>query len=359
MIPVIRWRIDIRAAVEHAFGRLREAWSALLLAAVAAALAWLITHEVMGHPQPFFAPIAAAISLSTSRIQRSKRIAQMVIGVLLGIAIGEVGASALGTSTLAIAVIVFVTFCVAVLAGAGFVGEGMMFANQAAASAILVVTVHRLGTGSERAIDALVGGGVALVLGTGLFPAQPLAILGDAERSVLATLARVLRRAALHAREQQPEEEWLLQAGGMIHAEIGALARARSTARANVRIAPRRWRLRTLVDAENHRTLQLHLMASAVLGLLRAVTMGPRPLPDRLEDQLLLLAGTLEQLAGTLQPWPQPLLERAHQTAAALRAYEDCHPGSMAPAILGSVATDIDHLTATPEEVSVTSARRP
>ena len=34
-------------------------------AALAAALAWLIAHRALGHQQPFFAPIAAAIALST------------------------------------------------------------------------------------------------------------------------------------------------------------------------------------------------------------------------------------------------------------------------------------------------------
>lgn len=37
-----------------------------------------------------------------------------------------------------------------------------MFANQVAASAILVVTLHKHGAGGERAIDALVGAGLAL-----------------------------------------------------------------------------------------------------------------------------------------------------------------------------------------------------
>ncbi len=70
-----------------------------MLAAIAAALAWYFAHRVLGHAQPFFAPIAAAISLSTSQIQRSRRIAQMVAGVLLGIVIGEGLHSLLGGST--------------------------------------------------------------------------------------------------------------------------------------------------------------------------------------------------------------------------------------------------------------------
>jgi hypothetical protein len=46
------------------FARLRLAWWPVVQAALASGLAWYITHDALGHPQPFFAPIAAAISLS-------------------------------------------------------------------------------------------------------------------------------------------------------------------------------------------------------------------------------------------------------------------------------------------------------
>ena len=78
-----------RSFAHEAWERLRPAWWPVVLASVAAALSWLIAHNVLGHTQPFFAPIAAAISLCTSRIRRSRRIAQMVFGVILGIGIGE------------------------------------------------------------------------------------------------------------------------------------------------------------------------------------------------------------------------------------------------------------------------------
>jgi hypothetical protein len=46
------------------FARLRLAWWPVVQAALASGLAWYVTHDALGHPQPFFAPIAAAISLS-------------------------------------------------------------------------------------------------------------------------------------------------------------------------------------------------------------------------------------------------------------------------------------------------------
>ncbi len=122
----IRERVDVTQAGRRARQRVLSSLRAVVLAAVAAALAWYLAHHVLGHPQPFFAPIAAAISLSTSQIQRSRRIAQMVVGVLLGIVIGEGLYGLLGGSTAALGAIVLVTMIVALAAGAGFFGEGMM-----------------------------------------------------------------------------------------------------------------------------------------------------------------------------------------------------------------------------------------
>ncbi len=269
----MRSRLDTRQLIVHGGERLRAGFQPVLLASIAAALAWVLAHDVLGHAQPFFAPIAAAISLSTSPIQRSRRIVQLVAGVLLGIGIGEALVALLGTTAVALGLIVFLTFGAALMSGEGVFGEGMMFANQAAASSILVVTLHRAGTGSERVVDALVGGAVALVLGVILFPAHPMRLLTNAERAVLRAAASLLEELTSFIRTgTRPPADWALENGQHIHQLLAGLARARSTARANVRVAPRRFRLRAVVDAEAERTARLDLLANAVLSLIRAAT---------------------------------------------------------------------------------------
>jgi hypothetical protein len=67
-MTVLRWR----EGALRARGRVRRALWPATHTALAAALAWLIAHRVLGHAQPFFAPIAAAISLSISHTQRSR-----------------------------------------------------------------------------------------------------------------------------------------------------------------------------------------------------------------------------------------------------------------------------------------------
>jgi uncharacterized membrane protein YgaE (UPF0421/DUF939 family) len=84
--------------VNSVAARVQAALGMITLTTIAAALAWLIARRVPGHAQPFFAPIAEAVSLSTSRVQRFRRSIQLVGGVLLGIAIGELLSSAIGAA---------------------------------------------------------------------------------------------------------------------------------------------------------------------------------------------------------------------------------------------------------------------
>jgi uncharacterized membrane protein YgaE (UPF0421/DUF939 family) len=341
-------RIDVARTGQRARRRVLDSFGAVLQAAVAAALAWLIAHRVLGHPQPFFAPIAAAISLSTSHIQRSRRIAQMVAGVLLGIGVAEVLTPLLGVSTASLGVIVLVTMIVTIAVGFGFFGDGMMFPNQAAASAVLVVAVHKHGTGAERAIDVLVGGAVALVLGVGLFPANPLSVLSDAESDVLRTLAGKLGEVVEILRAgRNASDEWTLAAGHAIHRQLAALARARATARVNVRVAPRRFGLRTAVDAEVKRTARVDLLANAVLSLIRGATLrsdGREAPPTDLLDAIASLAEGLSELAAAERPWPPVLLtdvqHRADDAIAQVNA-RNVDPDQVVASILRATARDL------------------
>lgn len=302
--------------------RLRAALGPTAQAAVAAGLAWLVAHDLLGHAQPFFAPIAAAIALSSNNIRRGRRIAQMVVGVTLGIGVGEAAAQLAGTSAIAIGVVVLVTMALALLGGFGIFSEGMMFVNQSVASAILVVALHRHGTGAERLVDALVGGAIAGVIGVGLFPADPLAVIRAAEREVLRSLAGALARIAeLLPTGTPPESGWTLAAAQDVHRQLAALEQARATARASARIAPRRWRLRSEVRTEDARISHFDLLANAALSLFRAATgaldMG-ETVPASLCEAVQELADVLVSLVGTRQPWPAPLLADTSSRVAAL-----------------------------------------
>jgi uncharacterized membrane protein YgaE (UPF0421/DUF939 family) len=281
----------------------------------------------------------------------------MVAGVTLGIAVGEAASAVIGTNAATVGVVVLVTMAAALLAGVGFFSEGMMFVNQSTASAILVVALHKHGTGAERLIDALVGGAVAGVIGVGLFPAEPLGLMRDAEREVLRSLAGALGRVAELMRQGRPAEaEWTLAAAQDVHRQLAALSAARRTARANVRVAPRRWRLRAQVDLEDTRIGRLDLLANAALSLFRVSADSLEegdPVPSSLCATVAELAEVLATLAATAQPWPAELRSQIAARVNATIEAVSTQAGSRAPVIASIVrATGRDVLNVLPPGAS-------
>ncbi len=222
--------------------RVRSALWPITQTAVAAGLAYFIAHSLVGHVQPFFAPIATTVSMSTTTELRAQRAVQLVAGVLLGIAIGAGVAALLGTGPAALGVAVFVALCVALAIGRGFIAQGALFFNQAAVAAILILTVNTNAEGTDRLIDALIGGGVALVFSLLLFPADPDSALRRASQSVFAAACeRELRRLDDSlTRPVTGGQVWLLPASQRIGQAVDGFDRARATAREIVRLAPGR-----------------------------------------------------------------------------------------------------------------------
>ncbi|EUA32097.1 hypothetical protein I548_0871 [Mycobacterium intracellulare] len=276
----------VLAAARAGGKRLRAVWFNLVQTSAAAGVSWYLTHDVLGHPQPFFAPIAAAVSLSTSNVLRAQRAIQMMIGVTLGIGLGSAVQGLLGPGAVPIAIAAFIALGAAVFIGGGFIGHGMMFANQTIVSAILVLALYHGGVGLERIFDALIGGAVAIVFAVLLFPADPLALLRGARVGVLAVLHDVLARAAdVAAGRKAAAPDWPLTAVDRVHEQLSGLLEARTTARHVVTIAPRRWGLRDAVHAADHQAVHVALLAGSVLQLARAVapapTSAPSPRPAR------------------------------------------------------------------------------
>jgi uncharacterized membrane protein YgaE (UPF0421/DUF939 family) len=308
-----------RGAVIGGLKRVRVIWFYLLQTSVTAGLAWYIAHDVLAHPQPFFAPIAAAVSLSTSNVLRAQRAIQMMIGVTLGIGTGTLVQGLLGPGTVSIALAALIALLAAVFIGQGYIGQGMMFANQTVVSSILVIALYRSGVGWERIYDALIGGGLAIVVAVLLFPANPLIVLRSARIEVLRTLHSVLTRTGdIASGRRIAAHDWPLPAVDRVHEQLGGLIQARTTARQVVRVAPRRWGLRHAVEAADHQGLHLALLAGSVLQLARAVVPASQSGPDGCCDRLPQPAeAVLADLArATALADSDPATAKAHVEAA-------------------------------------------
>jgi uncharacterized membrane protein YgaE (UPF0421/DUF939 family) len=265
-------RSGASAAALAALQRLRSRLFNLLQTSVASGLAWYLAHDVLGHPQAFFAPIASAVCLSISNVLRAQRAIQMMIGVTMGIGIGTLVLGLLGPGAVPIGVAALISLSLAVMIGQGFIGQGMMFANQTVVSSILVLALYRSGVGWERIYDALIGGGLALVFAILLFPADPLKVLRGARIGVLRVLQAVLTRTAeVAAGRRVPPPDWPLSAVDRVHEQLSGLIQARATASQVVQLSPRRWRLRNSVQGADHQAVHVALLAGSVLELARAV----------------------------------------------------------------------------------------
>ncbi|TIC84573.1 hypothetical protein E8D37_06430 [Nocardioides sp. GY 10127] len=180
--------------------------------ALAAGAAWLIAHDLLGHSAPLFAPIAAVLGLGTTYGQRLRRIAEVTAGVAIGVLLADLLVAWIGAGWWQIVVVVGLAISVAVLAGGG-----ALLVNQAAVQSIFVIALlPTTGASFTRWIDAVVGGGVALVAAT-LVPAAPLRRPREQAARVLRKVALLLGNAAAVLRDADAE-------GG-----LALLSEARST----------------------------------------------------------------------------------------------------------------------------------
>ncbi len=181
-----RGRLSVRSRV----ARWRSKWWVIAQCAVAAGVAWWVAADVLGHPQPFFAPIAAVVSLGTSYGQRLRRVVEVAGGVAIGVFIADLLVLGIGSGPWQLALIVALALSTALLLDAG-----MAFVTQAAVQSIVVASlVPGPGEAFIRWTDALVGGAVALVAATAV-PSAPLRRPREQAAAVARKIAELLRAA--------------------------------------------------------------------------------------------------------------------------------------------------------------------
>lgn len=227
-----------RGAPLRGVDRVRTRLPAIAQTAVAAGIAWALARQVL--PNPFFAPIAAVISLGIAQGQHLRRAVELSFGVALGIGIADVVFSLLGRNGVMVAVIVAVAMAAALLFGAG-----QMLVNQAAVSAVLLATLGtQPGAGTyDRFFSALIGGAVAVVVGPVLFARDPLRQIGREAQRLLDRLADVIAAVAdgLDAADVDRAAE-ALELARSTDAEFDAYEDVISAAREALRLSPPRRR---------------------------------------------------------------------------------------------------------------------
>ncbi|MBF4162102.1 FUSC family protein [Nocardioides acrostichi] len=186
-----RARTRSRTSWRQRWARLRSRSWQIGQCAVAAAVAWWFAKDVAGHPAPFFAPVAAVVSLGISYGQRLQRVAEVTIGVAVGVFVSDLLIHVLGSGPWQIGLIVALAMSAALL-----LDDGALLVTQSAVQAIIVSTLlPSSGDAFLRWTDALIGGGVALVAAT-VVPRAPLRRPRERAAVVVRKVAELLRGVA-------------------------------------------------------------------------------------------------------------------------------------------------------------------
>lgn len=164
--------------------------------AVTAGLAWWMAQLILGHPSPFFAPVAAIIVLNVTYGNRMRRGVEVALGVAVGVLVGDIFVTAFGAGVWQIVVVSAVAMSLATL-----VGAGPLMMIQAAVQSIIVTTLMpEPGQALGRWLDAVVGCALALVVATAA-PSAPVRRPGLLAAQLLQEMAATLRAAATALRE--------------------------------------------------------------------------------------------------------------------------------------------------------------
>lgn len=332
--------------------RMRGSLVPILTATLAAWLAFTISHDWLGHPTPFFAPVAAWICLGFTYNRVPRKVLEIGAGAAIGVGIGEVILYAFGAGAWQLAT----GLLVGGLAGR-LLDRGDLFTIQCGVNAMIVVGMGTMpttmvGAGPSRVLDALVGAGVALLLAV-LLPGDLLVRPRRYVSNLLTELATAL--AMLGEGLRTGDRERLRDAHAQLRGVQRVLEDAEKVWQSSadiVALNPAMWRHRPQVD-ELGRQLGLCTRALHTTELLlrqsRGVVdeRGPLPIIGGLTDEA---AAALHAMAGSVRHWNRP--QRPRTLAIELAA--QCAPGvanitdwrrTVLLSVMRSVAIDLLQLT--------------
>ncbi|MFG1675516.1 aromatic acid exporter family protein [Micromonospora sp. NPDC049282] len=336
-----------RATLHDRLHRVRTAFGLALQAGLAAGLAYLVSHRLLHNPQPVFAPISAVGTLAASVGQRFRRTVELIIGVAVGVLVGDTLIYFLGTGAWQLALVVTSAILLTI-----FAGGSVAIVIQAAATAVLIVTLSPSTKNLElpRFVDALIGGSIALVVTAVLLPLNPLRVINRAARPALDLLADQLDLCAeaLRNRDRGAAQRALFRLRENKE-ELAALGEAIEGAKETITISPARWHRRSELThyAEAAEPIDRAMRNSGTL-IRRSVTMieDEEAIPEPMPDAVAHLAESVRLLRHefAVGEEPEQARERALRAVSeAGRAYAEGvgFSGSVVIAQVRTAASDL------------------
>ena len=182
-----------RREFREAYERLRRYFIVALQAGLAAGLAWYVAGTLLENPQPLFAPAAAVGTIAAAIGNRIRRTAELLGGVIVGVLVGDLIIKLIGAGPVQTGLVVALAISLAVVIR----GSGAVMV-QAGSTAVLLGTVEPSAPdlAVPRTANALVGGGVAVVVALLLLPVNPVRVVHRAAGPTLDLFAKELTATA-------------------------------------------------------------------------------------------------------------------------------------------------------------------
>jgi uncharacterized membrane protein YgaE (UPF0421/DUF939 family) len=338
-----------RPSPRGAARRLRPRLLPIAQTALAAVAAYYVALLLpIGDSRPTFASIAAVIALGATYRQRGRRAIELVGGVVLGLTVADVIIHLIGTGPAQIGLMIVLAMAVAVV-----LGGGELFVNEAAISGLIVVSLLPTSQAQQldfdRPVEALVGGAVALAVGSVMFPPDPRLFVGRAANRVLGDLGWALEEVAAAIEHGDPERGTrALQTARSLDIALEGLEEALATARETARFAPARTSSRRLLDRYVRTLPHLDFAVRNVRILARHALRYSRSrlaAPDELPVAVRALASSVFSIAASYDEPERAAEARAHALFAAAHAREsfEREPDLVLTEIIGQVrSTAVD-----------------
>ncbi|WP_431936950.1 FUSC family protein [Micromonospora sp. RP3T] len=344
--------------------RMRTYLIVAVQAGLAAALSWLVAREVLGNPDPTFAPAAAVGVIAASLGGRTRRTVELVVGVVLGIVVGDVLIHLLGTGPWQTGVIVFLAVGAAVLVR----GTGALV-TQAGGTAVLVATLTPVSPDLElpRTVNALVGGVVGLLVVLVLAPLNPLRTVRRVADSALDTFAREMTASAEALADGDVRAaDAVLTRMRAAEPELARIDEVVAAADEVVRFSPVRWRRRRVLTAYRRGAEHLDRAFRNSRALVRRVGTALRddePVPADLPAALEHFGAAIRLLHREFLAAREPVAARERVLRAVRDAGAACRQdigfsGTIVVSQLRTAANDVLRATGVPPDEARRLVRR-
>lgn len=286
-------------------------------AGCAAGLSWFVAHDLIGHRQPFFAPVASVVAVGAALGQRLSRVVELAVGVALGVLVGDTLIYFIGTGAWQLGLVVALAVAIAV-----FVRGTSVIIIQASSSAVLIATLQppTSGLAYPRFLDALIGGGIGIVITALFVPTNPVGVAQRAAEAMLGAMADGIEAVAtaLDRRDRALAEEALARLRGL-SGELSGYQDALTASREAATLSPLWWRSRDELQRYSDGAPDLdRVVRNAQVLARRAVALlrEDEPVPTELLAALDKFAAALRELARELEHGDEPTKARELVLAA-------------------------------------------